>query len=92
MTPVTLQKYVDKLGQYEVTDIIATAANTASPAQDKIQYRLGAKCPSAAPAPGTNLTFTTAVTSGVTARNAAVVVRLENGGGANNWQLYCVDV
>ena len=89
-TTARLRSYVEKLNQYDVTNV--TVGATTAPTIDQIQVRASAKCPTSLPAPGAALTPRTGAANGVTARNAVVVVRLENAGGTNNWQYYCVEV
>lgn len=82
-----LQKYIDRLDQYEKTGV-TVSTGTLNPAKETIVVRTGVKCPTGvAPA----ATFNVTGASG-TARTAAVSVALENNGDANNLVFYCVDV
>ncbi|OYX39812.1 hypothetical protein B7Z00_00095 [Candidatus Saccharibacteria bacterium 32-50-10] len=87
ITAGRLQQYVDRLDQYEVTSISQAGNNTINGVTNSnVYYRVGAKCPTTTPAPGVaNITL-----AGATARQAAVVLLLENNGSQS--QIYCVDV
>lgn len=86
-----LQKYIDKLGQYDATDItVYPSGSAAVAATDKtIQVYLSQECPSSMPAPGT---YTPTLPGNAGARQAAVFTLLENNGSSTAEQLFCQDL
>ena len=89
ITSAKLQNYIDRLDQYEKTNVTVrtgTGAENVTAATGTIQIKIGAKCPASMPAPGT---LSVALAAG-TARQAAVVSALENNGSTSI--AYCQDV
>ena len=90
LTSTRLTQYIDKLDQYDMTSsdqvVYVGTQNTANPSLEQITVRKGRKCGNA-PAPGSSYT-----TANGTSRTAAVIVRLENNGASDGYQMYCVDV
>ena len=87
----SLRKYVDKLDQYDKSSElkVATPGASMSVAGNEIKVMRGKKCPSSTPAPSADDPANITLQNG-SARNAAVVVLLENNGSQK--QLYCQDV
>ena len=87
----SLRKYVDKLDQYDKSSElkVATPGASMSVASNEIKVMRGKKCPSSTPAPSADDPANITLQNG-SARNAAVVVLLENNGSQK--QLYCQDV
>ena len=84
-----LQKYIDRLDQYDVASVTVedgAGAGTITPTVDDVKVKIKAKCPDATPAPGS---ANIAVVAG-TARSAVVVTALEGNG--SNAQIYCQDL
>lgn len=87
LSNTNLQAYIDSLNQYETSGVeLSTGTGTLTPTENQVLVRTGAKCPTTATAPNTALTPVAG-----SARNAIVVVRLENNGQANGWLLHCVE-
>ncbi len=87
-----LQSYIEKLGQYDVTSVTLSGAAGSTtppldPSIDEIAVRVGVKCPTDVIAPGSPVTPVAG-----SSRQAAVVVRLENNGNSDKYQMHCVDV
>lgn len=92
LTVPRLVQYIDQLDQYDNvagTFTVSTTGTSANPEPNRIVVHTGAKCGAPAPAPGAAFTINR---TDVPARAAAVVVKLENNGGATTFQNYCVDV
>ena len=87
----SLRKYVDKLDQYDKSSElkVATPGASMSVAGNEIKVMRGKKCPASTPAPSADDPANITLQNG-SARNAAVVVLLENNGSQK--QLYCQDV
>ena len=87
----SLRKYVEKLDQYDKSSElkVATPGASMSVAGNQIKVMRGKKCPSSTPAPSADDPANITLQNG-SARNAAVVVLLENNGSQK--QLYCQDV
>lgn len=81
-----LQNYIDKLDQYDTTDVSVGGTGNVTPGEDGVAVRTGEKCPATAPAPNAK---SLAPETG-TSRSAMVVVQLENNG--SQTLLHCVDV
>ena len=92
LTTARLQQYIDKLDQYDKANVAITTGATVNPNLDQVLVRASSKCPLTLPAPGTALTPRTGAANGVTNRNAIAVVKLENNGTNDQWQIYCVEV
>lgn len=88
LSSATLQKYIDKLDQYENTDVgvVTGSNNKLSPTLSQVRVKAGRKCPEAAPVPGA----ANVQTKAGTARQAVVVILLENNGRQS--QYHCIDV
>lgn len=82
----TFQKYIDRLSQYEPTDVVVNPPATTADTKKIYVYTL-ATCPASINAPGT-LTYT--VGSGGP-RQAAVFTALENSGTGKE-QVFCQDL
>lgn len=88
ITSTKIQSYIDRLDQYEVDQVTirsGTGAETVTANEGTIQVKIGAKCPTSLPAPGT---MAVALSAG-TSRSAAVVTALENNGSQK--VVYCQD-
>lgn len=83
-----LQAYIDRLDQYEVTNVSAGSNRTVSVTNDTVQVVTGAKCPSTAFDPSNDSSVLVQLDSGA-ARAAAVVTLLENNGSKK--VVYCQD-
>lgn len=80
----SLQKYIDRLSQYESGDITVYPKSTAGNTDiTRIGVYTEAKCPASIPAPGT----TTITLDSAGSRQAAVITALENNG--TDKQLFC---
>lgn len=84
-----LQKYIDSLNQYNVSDVeVVTASNRLTATKAKIRVMIGKKCGDI-PVPAGEADQTMTMKAG-TARSASVVAFLENNG--SKYQIYCQDV
>lgn len=83
-------KYLDRLSQYEVADVIVyPSGSSAIAATDKLVHvYIGQKCPISIPAPGVY----TPTLVGAGTRQAAVVTLLENNGTSTTEQLFCQEL
>lgn len=88
--PGVLEKYIDKLNQYDVASIkVYKAKAGVEVGRDEVVVSTQKKCPSSLPAPSDGATGRIDLQNG-TSRTAAVVVLLENNGSKS--QVHCVDV
>lgn len=90
LNSATLQKYIDRLSQYDATDVeVPGGGSVVNATTNKIRVYVGQKCPTSLPAPGSDPVTVPNMISG-SSRQAAVVTALENNG--TEVQAFCQDL